>query len=171
MGILDISVISIIVLFVFLGLTKGFIKQVTSIASWIIAFVVPLLFTNEVVKIVIEEEKQGEIYSSAIVFACLFIITFIIVRIIGKIVSKSMEKVGIGFFDSLLGAIWGLAKALIIISLIFLLFKWLVNAPFIGESLQNFLAKDIKLETDHFSIAKFLYENNLITLTLENFKK
>ena len=79
-----------------------FIKQAASIISWVAAIAVPLIFTDEAVKLVIAEENQGDIYSSAIVFASLFIITFIVVRVIGKIISGTLSKAGIGFFDSLL---------------------------------------------------------------------
>lgn len=168
MGILDIFVIAILVLFVFLGLTKGLIKQVSSMISWILALIIPLLFTDNVMNFVVEEEKQ-DFFTSAIVFAVLFILSFIIARLLGKFISGAVNKTPLTLFDKLLGGGWGLIKGLIIISLIFLLFQWIVSSPF-GNGLSDFLTKDLKLDTDQMTVARYLYENNLITLALEKFK-
>jgi len=170
MGIFDIIILVLLVILLFLGLSKGFIKQISSIFSWIIAFIVPLLFTNGVMNLFVAEENQ-DFFTSAIVFASLFVGTFIIVRIIGKVFSKAVNKTPLTIFDKVLGGTWGLIKGLIIISLAFLLLQWLVNAPFIGDGLNDFLTAHLQLDTDTMTIARFLYENNLITLTLEKFRQ
>lgn len=170
MGIFDIIILVLLVILLFLGLSKGFIKQISSIFSWIIAFIVPLLFTNGVMNLFVAEENQ-DFFTSAIVFASLFVGTFIIVRIIGKIFSKAVNKTPLTIFDKVLGGAWGLVKGLIIISLVFLLFQWLITAPFIGEGFNEFLTEQLKLDTDTMTIARYLYENNLITLTLEKFRQ
>lgn len=166
MGIVDIVIIGLLLLMFLIGLGKGFVKQAFSIIAWVAAIVVPLFFYGPVTKIVAGDVEPIPFSTTAIVFVGMFIITFVIVKIIGSVFGKNLHKTALGFIDRILGAAWGVARGLVIISLIFLAMGWLSGLPLIGEKVATFVATNITVETS-IGIGKYLYENNLLLKLME----
>lgn len=166
MGIVDIVIIGLLLLLLLIGIGKGFIKQAFNIIAWLGAIVVPLLFYGPVTKIVAGDVDPVPFSTTAIVFVCLFIVTFILIKIIGKMLGDGTQKTALGIIDRLLGAAWGLAKGLIIISVVFLAINWLAGLPLIGEKIQVFIDNNI-IGHSTIGIGKYLFENNLLLKLME----
>lgn len=170
MGIVDTIIIIILGLLLFFGLYKGFIKQVFSIGAWFLAVLVPFLFSGKVTELIGDKLPDTGLSANSLVFAGLFILTFIIVKIIGHKLGKSVQKGALGWVDRLLGGIWGLAKGLLIVSVVLLLAKGLTSLPLVGEKILEFITIQLKLGTPGFTPAKYLYENNLLLKLIELIK-
>ena len=166
MGIVDIIIIGLLVLLLIIGISKGFVKQAFSLIAWAAAIIVPLLFYGPVTKLVAGDVDLIPFSTTAIVFVGLFIGTFVVVKIIGAIFGNNLHKTAIGVVDRLLGAAWGVAKGLVIVSLIFLAMEWMADLPLIGEKITDFIASNITVESS-IGIGKYLYENNLILKLME----
>ena len=162
MGTIDTAILIVFGVFLFLGIYKGFVKSVFSIAAWVIAFIVPFFLSKPATLLIAKFDSSGKFATGSIVFVGLFILTFIIVKIIGHNLSKSVKKGALGLVDRLLGGIWGAARALLIISLVLLLLKGIANLPLVGEGVLKFLTNDLKLNSNANSIGKYLYLNNLL---------
>lgn len=169
MGVIDIIVIALAGVFLFIGLLKGFVHQLFSLGAWIISIVAAFMLTGPASNILSDFEIEIPTGDTAITFIAIFLITFIITKLIGKMLSKSMEKGALGFIDRLLGAVWGLAQALIIVSLLLLLAQWIITIPFIGTPVNEFITNDLQLGAEGFSIGRYLYEDNLILKILAYF--
>lgn len=170
MGIIDTAIIILLGVLVFLGLAKGFVKQVFSMGAWILALAVPLLFGKTITNIFSDQIPDTALGKSSLVFIALFLVTFILMKIIGHMFSKSVKKGALGWVDRLLGVVWGLAKGLVIISVVLLLAKALTTLPFIGEDVLTFLTNDMKLGSTQFMPGRYLYENNLLLKFIESLK-
>ncbi len=166
MGTIDTIILIILGLLLFFGLYKGFVKQVFSIAAWILAIGIPFFFTKPVTKLIGDMDIIKSSNLSSFIFVGLFIITFIIVKIIGHKLGKSIQKGALGLVDRILGGAWGLAKGLIIISLALLILKGLTTLPLIGDSVLKFVNTELKLNEEGFGIGKYLYNNNLLPILI-----
>lgn len=170
MGIIDTAIIILLGVLVFLGLLKGFVRQIFSMGAWILALAVPIIFGKTITNIFSDQIPDTALGKSSLVFIGLFLLTFIIVKVLGHIFSKSVKKGALGWVDRFLGMVWGATKGLVIISVVLLLAKALTTLPLIGEEVLGFLSNDLKLGTEGFLPGKFLYENNLLVKFIESLK-
>lgn len=171
MGTLDIIIVVFCGLLLLLGFKKGITKQLFSIGAWLIAFAASFFFAIPALIIFLGEQENISLSTQAIAYISVFLIVFIMIKLIGRAMSKSAKKSVLGIFDRLLGGAWGLAKGLIIISLLLLLMRTVITLPFIGEPILAFITEDMQLESEGFGIAKYLYENNLVLLIIDRFVK
>ncbi|MFA5543282.1 MAG: CvpA family protein [Bacilli bacterium] len=170
MGIIDTAIIILLGVLVFLGLLKGFVRQIFSMGAWILALAIPIIFGKTITNIFSDQIPDTALGKSSLVFIGLFLLTFIIVKVLGHIFSKSVKKGALGWVDRFLGMVWGATKGLVIISVVLLLAKALTTLPLIGEEVLGFLSNDLKLGTEGFLPGKFLYENNLLVKFIESLK-
>lgn len=170
MGIIDTVIIILLSVLVVTGFAKGFIKQIFSIGAWALAIIVPITFTGVVNNLIGDKLPNVSIGTTSIIFVGLFIVTFIIIKIIGHSLGKSVQKGALGWVDRLLGLAWGLAKGLIIICVFFLVVKFLTTLPLIGNTVLEFISKDLELEKESFMVGRYLYNNNLLLKLLEFIK-
>lgn len=167
MGIIDTIIIILLVLLFLWGLYKGFIKQAFSLVAWFLAILVPFLFSSKITELFGDKIPETALGTNSLVFVCLFVLTFVIVKIVGHALGKSVQKGALGWVDRFLGGIWGLAKGLLIICVVLLLFKGLASLPIIGGKVDTFISAQLKLGTEGFLPGKYLYENNLLLKLIE----
>lgn len=104
----------------------------------------------------------------AIAYIFIYFVVFLMVKLLSKILGDVMRKGALGFIDGILGAIWGFAKATIIVSIIMLVVSLIMTLP-IGDEVSSWLINDIGLNKDTFTISKFVYENNPIVFIISKF--
>ena len=101
-----------------------------------------------------------------------FIVTFLVVFIVLKIIIGLLRKIrdipGIGFIDGLLGGAYSVIKTAIFVCVLFWIATILTGIPGFGDAIANFLKSDMKLDSETFGIAKFVYLNNPIDNILKN---
>lgn len=101
-------------------------------------------------------------------FILVYLIVFLVVKLIAKLLGDAIKNSPFGFIDRILGAIWGIVKATFIVSILMLLISLVMSLP-IAE-VNEWLINDMKLNTDEFGLAKFIYEHNPIMLIISQFK-
>ncbi|MDD3191650.1 MAG: CvpA family protein [Bacilli bacterium] len=167
LGIIDIIIIGLVALLFLMGLVKGFVKQLSSIGAWILAAVVPIAVSKPVSTMVVNMGAEDTFATNALVFVGLFVVTFVIVKIIGHSLSKSVQKGALGGVDRLIGGVWGIAKALLIVCLVFILVQWVITLPLIGSSVNTFVSEQLDLANPEFGIARYLYKTNPLSMLLK----
>lgn len=123
---LDYAFLAIFTLFVLLSLWRGLVKEIISILAWIIGFVLafsyakPLaaLFTNHsaaeaTANSTSQIASQGS-FAVGLSFIAILIGTLIIGSIINYFMSIIVQASGLGFFNRLLGGIFGAIKAFVL---------------------------------------------------------
>ena len=123
---LDLLLLGVMLISGLLALVRGFMREVLSIAAWVVAAIVtyfsytkPLpaaknLFGNDTIALIA-------------VLAGIFICTLIVVSIITVRVSDMVLNSRIGALDRTLGFLFGLARGLLIVVVAFLLFTGVVG--------------------------------------------
>ena len=123
----DIAVISVIGLSVLISLFRGFVKEAISLATWIAAVVVAMLFSSRLASYLPVSIESGTV-RVVIAFFVLFLITLIVGAIINYLISQMVSKTGLSGTDRLLGVIFGVARGGLIVAVLVLL-AGLTNMP------------------------------------------
>ena len=122
---LDIILIGVMLISALLAMIRGFMREVLSIASWVIAAVATLYSFTKVLPNA-KSYFNNDIVATAVVLGGTFLGTLLIVSIITVRFSDMVLDSRVGALDRTLGFLFGLARGLIIVVVAFLFFAWLV---------------------------------------------
>ena len=114
MSTVDWVLLGFIGLSLVVGLWRGFIKEVFSLAVWAIAFIVAFLFSGAVA-VLLEPYVTVPSARQGMAFLAIFIVVLIAGGLVTWLVGKLVEKTGLSGTDRLLGAIFGAARGLLLV--------------------------------------------------------
>lgn len=139
-NVVDYVIIAIFFLSIVVGFSRGGVKEVMSVLTWLAAFLVAGMFASPVAAYFTGNPQVQSAISSASnnigvnpsqqiswlafggSFIGLFILTMIVGSIISSLVSSVVSGLGIGFFNRLLGGLFGVGRGFLInLLLIFLI--------------------------------------------------
>lgn len=116
----DYAVLAIIAASLLLGFWRGVVGEVLALAAWVLAFFVAREFALPV----------SEFYASLLIdrsmqylagFATVFVAVLVVVGIARLVVSFLLRAVGLGLIDRMLGAIFGIARGVLVVLLVVML--------------------------------------------------
>ena len=110
---LDIVISALVLLSAVIGLVRGLVKEVLSLLSWGLAFIIAILFSAELGAIL--PESWGSVaLRQAIGFVGLFVGVLITAGILQWLIGQLVESTGLSCTDRLLGFLFGSARGLLI---------------------------------------------------------
>jgi membrane protein required for colicin V production len=92
------------------GVLSGLVRTVFALAGWVIGLVGAPIATPAVLA------ATGWNVHPLFVMALLFFVLLVLVRLVGVLISRVLSKVGLGGVDRTLGALLGVARALLIVT-------------------------------------------------------
>lgn len=110
----DYLVLTIIGLSIILSMMRGLFKEVLAIFGWVAAFFVAKTYASEILPMMpanIPTESLRILAS----FLVLFMATLLLASLLAIALSTIVKKVGLGWLNRLLGAIFGLARGVLIV--------------------------------------------------------
>ncbi|MEO6022971.1 MAG: CvpA family protein [Burkholderiales bacterium] len=113
MTIFDYVVIAIVGVSTVLGVMRGAVKEVFSLAGWVIAFIVAKALSVQLSPL-LESMFSNSSLRLLVAFVLLFVVTLIAVGIIGYVLTTLLKKIGLGPIDRALGSAIGLTRGLLI---------------------------------------------------------
>jgi membrane protein required for colicin V production len=122
---LDIILIGVMLVSALLAMIRGFMREVLSIAAWVIAALVTIYFYGRLLPYA-KTYFNNDIVATAVVIGGTFLGTLLIVSVITVRFSDMVLDSRVGALDRTLGFLFGLARGLIIVVVAFLFFAWLV---------------------------------------------
>ncbi|MFG1344160.1 CvpA family protein [Xanthobacter autotrophicus DSM 431] len=122
---LDIIVLSVMLISGLLAMVRGFLREVFSIMSWVVAAGVTAYFHKQALPYVKQYISQDSA-ALAVTVALLFLGTLLIASIITARISDLVLDSRIGALDRTLGFLFGLARGLLLMVIALLFFNWLV---------------------------------------------
>ena len=122
---LDVLLLVVMLISGLLAMVRGFMREILSIAAWIIAALVTLYAYPRALPLAKEYFSSNMVATGATV-ATIFLITLLIVSVITVRISDLVLDSRIGALDRSLGFVFGLGRGLIIVVVAFLFFAWLV---------------------------------------------
>jgi membrane protein required for colicin V production len=117
---IDFTLIGLVFISVVIGLLRGFIKEVFSLAFWMLASWVSLRFSREFsgfLESTISHPSARMVAS----FVVLFAITLILGGLIGFLVSVLAKKSGLTFMERFGGMVIGVVRGMIIVTVVVML--------------------------------------------------
>lgn len=121
----DGIVLAIVVISALLAMIRGFVREILSIAAWVVAAVVAYMFHADLVPTVEKYISQPTI-ALAVSAAVIFFITLIVVSFITMKISDFVVDSKAGFVDRFLGFLFGAARGVLLIVVALIFFNWLV---------------------------------------------
>jgi membrane protein required for colicin V production len=111
---LDWACIGILLASMVVGAWRGLVVEVISLASWAVAFVLAQWFAPDLAA-KLPMAGAGEQVRYAAGFVLVFVATLFAGALIGYLLSKLLSAVGMGAINRLLGALFGLARGVVLI--------------------------------------------------------
>jgi membrane protein required for colicin V production len=140
MVIIDIVFILLILLFAIRGALKGFIEEVTAMASVVLGLGAAFFFHRKGAEFLIEKYfPGGKVLPSILAFLGLFIIVFVAVKLLGFLLRDISSRISLlDTGDHLLGVLFGILEGVVLVSLLL----WIMtiqpffdSAPFLEHSI------------------------------------
>ena len=122
---LDLLLLGVMLISGLLAMIRGFMREVLSIAAWLIAAVVTLYSFTKLLPVA-KTYFNNDIVAYGAVIGGTFLGTLLVVSIITVRFSDMVLDSRIGALDRTMGFLFGLARGLVIVVVAFLFFAWLV---------------------------------------------
>lgn len=120
MTIFDYLVLLIIICSVIISTLRGVVKEVISLASWIIALIVANAY-GDALALMLPDFIPGEVTRLIIGFIALFIGVRLLMALIGRAIEELVKASGLSALNRLLGCIFGFARGVLIVVVVVLL--------------------------------------------------
>ena len=124
---LDIGLLVVMLISGILAMVRGFMREILSIAAWLIAAAVTL-YGYARAESYVRDYVTNDLLAKGIAIGGLFLLTLLIVSLFTIKISDLVLDSRVGALDRSLGFLFGLARGLIIMVVAFLFFAWLVPA-------------------------------------------
>lgn len=117
---IDYAIVALIVISSVIGLMRGLVKEVFSLLLWVLAIWVGLNFSREGA-VFLPAMITSPTARMASAFAVLFLLTLIIGSLISYLLGELIEKTGLTGSDRFAGMIFGIARGLLVVTLVIML--------------------------------------------------
>jgi len=124
---LDYAVLGVTGISVAWGVWRGLAREVMSLAGWVIAFLAANLFAAPLAETLPASLSPPEL-RVLVAFVGVFVLCLAVASLAGLLLSKLIKAVGLGSLDHTLGALFGVARGLLIV-LAFALLAGLTRLP------------------------------------------
>ena len=114
MTIFDYLVIFVMVTSVIISMLRGLVKEVLSLAGWVVAFVVANAYAAALA-VMLPAVVPGEVLRLIMAFIALFIGVRILMGLLSMALGALLDAGGLSLFDRALGAVFGVGRGLVIV--------------------------------------------------------
>ena len=111
---LDYAIIGVIVASIAWGVWRGLMREVMSLAGWVLAFLAANAVAGTLGEMLPEAVGSSEV-RILIAFAVVFVLTLSVATLVGMLLAKLFKAAGLGGVDRTLGGLFGLARGLVIL--------------------------------------------------------
>jgi len=124
---LDYAVLGVAAVSLLWGVWRGLVREIISVLGWVLAFLAANLFAGPLAPSLPAAIPTPELRVLT-AFLAVFIGTLAVTTLAGLLFSKLVRAIGLGSLDRVLGACFGLARALLI-AVAFALLAGLTSVP------------------------------------------
>lgn len=142
----DFAILTILLVSLLLGLWRGLVYEVLSLAGWPIAFVLSKLFANSIVPLLPMQQEAARI---AAAYIAVFVAALIVWSVLVWLFARLVKAIGLGWLDSVMGGLFGVLRGgLVILALVWLAgLTHIPDQPFWHSAHTSKTAEDVALLT------------------------
>ncbi len=122
MNLIDLVLAALLIFGLIRGYFKGFIVEVTSLASLVVGIFVAIHFSHFLANILKGFADWTPSVIQVVSFAGTFFIVVILIEMAGKLFTKLANSIFLGGVNKILGAVFGLLKVALIASVVLIIF-------------------------------------------------
>lgn len=111
----DLVILTVVLLSALVGLLRGFIKEVFSLANWVAALILAYMFRDPVGAILPLGESVSPLIRSTVGGILVFVVTLILGGLLVTLIHKLVHASGLSGTDRTLGVVFGLLRGCVII--------------------------------------------------------
>lgn len=119
MNALDYAWLAVLALSVLLGLWRGVIREMFSLAGWVAAFAAAMTFAGGAAA-ALPATLATPTVRTVLAFAVIFLAVLLVLSIAGMLVARLFHAAGLGLPDRILGAVFGFARGALILLVVVL---------------------------------------------------
>lgn len=123
MSTLDIILAVFLLYFAIKGFTNGFIISIATLAGLVLGFYAAVHFSEFTANWLQHDMGLKSSNITLIAYIITFVIVVVLIYLLGRFMTGVVKTVGLGIVNRLAGAIFGIAKGLLIASFLFMLFS------------------------------------------------
>jgi membrane protein required for colicin V production len=131
----DFAVITVVGFSILLGAWRGLVREVFSLAGWVVAFVLALLFSGDLAAL-LPASFANQSVRTALAAIVIFVVVLLTAGFGGMLLARAFRAAGLGVTDRALGGVFGFARGGLITLAVVLLagFTTLPKEPFWREA-------------------------------------
>jgi membrane protein required for colicin V production len=149
---LDIVLIILIIIPAFIGLRKGLIRMIFSLAGLVIGIIIAGIYYEPVSKLLTFTDNES--LANIIAFILILAVVVIIAMILGHLFKKLADTITLGWLDHLLGAIVGFISGFLVLSAIMAIIVKFFESDVIAGSFMT------RVMLDYFPVVMGLLPDN-----------
>ena len=137
MTIIDYILIAPVVYGLVRGIMRGFVGELTNIVALVAGVLCAKFYAGEVALYLQQVVTWEPRIINLVAYAAVFVVVTLVLHLIGRLIARFLSAIALGGINKLLGAVFGAAKWILIISVI------LTGANMLDEQL-HFIKPEIK---------------------------
>jgi membrane protein required for colicin V production len=111
---LDYAILAGLVVSIAWGAWRGLVREVISVAAWVLAFLGANYFGSPLAEVMPDSVPTPEL-RILIGFVAVFVVILAVCTLLGQFLRKLVKIAGLGELDHVLGGMFGVARALVIL--------------------------------------------------------
>jgi membrane protein required for colicin V production len=111
---LDYAVLGVMAASILWGAWRGLVREVISLAGWVIAFLAANLFAGPLGEVLPQSISRPELRILA-AYVGVFVAALLVTKLFGLLLSKVVQAIGLGGLDRAMGALFGLARGALVV--------------------------------------------------------
>ena len=123
----DLAVIAVVALSALFAFARGIVREMLALATWVLGFVLAIAYSGSLSGL-FSWVNIAPVGQQALAFVLILVLTMIAGAIVARSLSGVIRAIGLGFMDRLLGAIFGVARGIIVV-VIFALIAGVTTLP------------------------------------------
>jgi membrane protein required for colicin V production len=109
----DYAVLAVLGLSLIIGVLRGLLRELVTLAGWIAAFLLATTFSGSLSRYM--PESLGPVLGQLLAFGAIFVAVLILAGLTGLVMALVARSAGLGVTDRLLGGAFGVARGLLIV--------------------------------------------------------
>ncbi len=115
----DYAVLAIIGLSVLLAVYRGVVREISALAGWVAALILSGLFAQELAQQL--PVALSPMLKAVIAYLAIFLSVLLLSGLAGMLLAKLFHAAGLGFTDRAIGALFGMARGIVIVFVVVML--------------------------------------------------
>ncbi|MEL0636339.1 MULTISPECIES: CvpA family protein [Marinomonas] len=118
---LDWLIIAVVLISTLLSLKRGFVKEVLSLVTWVVSFVVAVKFSDNMQALLVDQVQSDQI-RYIVSFVSLFVASLVVCALASYLIGSLIQVTGLSSTDRVLGMVFGFARGgLVVVAFVSLL--------------------------------------------------